>query len=72
MDVSHRPSVDGREPLVGRGQRIVSANRTDGQVGVEWGRPPQVVVCRVPLTCRSRRRADWAPTPLAGTICAAR
>ena len=38
VDVSRRPSADWREHLVGRGRRIVSANRTDGQVGVELGR----------------------------------
>ena len=38
VDVSRRPSADWREYPVGRDHRIVSANRTDRQVGVEWGR----------------------------------
>ena len=38
IDVSRRASADWRERQVGRGHRIVSANRADGQIGVELGR----------------------------------
>ena len=50
--ISRRPSADWRERQVGRGHRIVSANRADeqaclpgarargGQVGVRWRRLP--------------------------------
>ena len=40
VDVSRRISADWSDRLVGRSHRIVSANRADGQVGVEWGRLP--------------------------------
>jgi len=73
VDVSRRPSADWREHLVGRGHRIVSANRTDGQVGVGLGR--LMTGCGISGSINLSQPPEGQgslPTPLAGMVCAAR
>ena len=71
MDVSRRRSADWRERLVGRGHRIVSANRTDRQVGVELGRLMTGCGISGSINLSQPPEGRLGPYPPAGMGCAA-